>query len=179
MAMNAHAKAFRAYRERNAAREFEELYRQSYPSVYNFVYYRMLDSQTAEDVTADAFLRAARFFDRFDPSRASFTTWVKAIARNCINQHYRKARPTVPIEDVAESAFAENFDEAERVADAELVKSLLATLEETDREMLFLKYYEGMRNVDIARELDMNESTVATRLQRALAKMKSSAARRQ
>ena len=170
-------KAFRLFRAQGFGDNlsFEELYRQSFADVYNYTYYRMLDQQAAEDATSEAFLRAARFFDRFDPQRASFTTWVKAIARNCVNQHYRKHRATVPLEEVSESAFVEDRDESERVIDSELVRKLLGTIEDIDREMLFLKYYEDKRNVDIARELGMNESTVATRLQRALAKMRAAA----
>ena len=39
---------------------------ESYSSVYNYAYYRTLDSTAAEDITAEAFLRAARFFESFD-----------------------------------------------------------------------------------------------------------------
>ena len=37
---------------------------------------------------------------------------------------------------------------------------------------MFLKYYEEKRNVEIAEMLDMNPSTVATRLRRALMAMR-------
>ncbi|MBO4352682.1 MAG: sigma-70 region 4 domain-containing protein, partial [Eggerthellaceae bacterium] len=46
---------------------------------------------------------------------------------------------------------------------------------EEDRELVFLKYYEDKRNVEIAQILDMNPATVATRLRRALLTMRTHA----
>ena len=46
---------------------------------------------------------------------------------------------------------------------------------ERDRELVALKYHEGLGNVEIARQLGMNPSTVSTRLSRALARMRQAA----
>ncbi len=173
MGANGVIRAFRDESARDLASEFEGLYRENYPTVYNSVYYNMLDRDAAEDVTAEAFMRAARYFERFDSSRAGFATWVKAIARNCMADHYGKNKPTSALEDVPEAVFASDEGHASRAADADLVRFLLAAIEEDDRTLVFMKYYEGKRNAEIAQELEMNPSTVATRLQRALAKMRS------
>lgn len=173
------ARAFRggrSVRRQNAdearAAEFERLYRESYPMVYGRVLFRMCDEEAARDVTAEAFLRAARFFKRFDSSKAKFSTWVNAIAQNCIVDYYRKSRNYTPIEAVPESAFVSDEDHAGSVADADLAHRLLGMLDEEDREIVFMKYCEERTNAEIACTLDMNPSTVATRVQRALAKMR-------
>ena len=165
-------KVVRQGRTADRAAEFERLYRECYDQVYNYVSYRMAGSSAAEDVVAEAFLKAARAFDRFDPSRAKFSTWVIAIARNCVVSYWRKERPADRIDDIAEGAFAVEDDHSGLEGDVAEARRLLATLEDTERELVYMKYCQGMRNVEIARELDMNESTVATRLQRALAKMR-------
>lgn len=167
--------AFRAAGAEGLASDFERFYRDSYPSVYNSIYYCMLDRDSAEDVTSEAYVRAARYFDRFDSSRAGFATWVKAIARNCMADHYGKNPSTSALEDVSETVFAIEDDHAERTADAELARFLLSTLDREGRMLVFMKYYEGKRNSEIAEELEMNPSTVATKLQRALAKMRAAA----
>ena len=41
-----------------------------------------------------------------------------------------------------------------------------------ERALVLLKYREDMRNVDIAREMNMNPSTVSTVLARAIGKMR-------
>lgn len=51
-------------------REFERLYLQSYGLVYGYVRARMSDDAMAEDIVAEAYMKAARAFDRFDSSRS-------------------------------------------------------------------------------------------------------------
>ncbi len=157
---------------------FANLYHDNYSHVYNYVYYRLLDRMLAEDIVSEAFLKAARAFSRYDSSRAKFSTWVCAIARNCINDYFRSQHPSAPIDVVSEDAFSAE-DEYPRLDDnAELARKLLATLELEEREIVFMKYFEDKRNKDIADELGMNPSTVATKLQRALAKMRTAAEHR-
>lgn len=168
-------KAFRGSRGNSDAAQFERLYRENYEYVYNYVSFRMAGSQDAEDIVSEAFLKAARSFNAFDPNRARFSTWVVSIARNCLVDYWRKQRSNAPIEEVPDTVIAVEDDYAGLNEDAALARKLLAGLDESDRELVFLKYYKGMKNVDIAQELGMNASTVATRLQRALARMRATA----
>ena len=155
----------------NSEREFERLYRESYSLVFNYIAYRMPGSAAVEDVVADAFMQAARHFSDFDPSRAKFSTWVVSIAKNCVNGYYRKARPTVALENVSEASIAVDGGQDD-VDNGHLVAQLLRALDDEERELVYLKYHLGMRNVEIAEELGMNASTLSTKLSRAMAKMR-------
>ena len=53
MGVNGAIKALHEEAARDLASEFEELYRESYSTVYNSVYFNMLDRDAAEDVTAE------------------------------------------------------------------------------------------------------------------------------
>ena len=161
--------------ERSLEAEFEHLYRENFEKVHAFVLSRMSDVETARDVTSEAFLRAARNFARFDPARAKFSTWVIAIARNCMIDHFRKVRMDSPIEEAPDSVLIAHENIEQNATDADLVRRLMRVVEPDEREILYLKYYAGMRNSEIAQEKNMNASTVATKLQRALAKMRSAA----
>lgn len=160
----------------DSEREFERLYRESYAMVYNYVCYRMPGSPAVEDVVSEAFMLAARNFHRYDPLRSKFSTWVVSIAKNCVNSYYRKARTTVALEDVPESAVSVETDQ-DTADDRAFAEQLLSTLDEDERELVFRKYYLGMRNVEIAEELGINASTISTRLARALSKMRQAAGR--
>ena len=144
--------------------------------MYNYIAYRMADVEATEDVVSEAFLLAARSFHRYDPSRAKFSTWVTSIAVNCVSTYYRKQRPTTDLESVPQAAVSVPGEQGE-VDDREFVRQLLGVLDEEERELVALKYHEGKRNVDIAAELGMNASTVATKLSKALAKMRAYAHR--
>ena len=152
--------------------EFVRLYRENYERVRNYVLYRMAGSSDAEDVVAEAFLKAARAFHRFDSERSSFSTWVISIARNCVADYWRKLRIASPIDDAPESMFAAN-DEYPGLDESKLrVQELLVRLNPDERELVYMKYYAEMKNVEIAEKLGMNASTIASKLQRALQKMR-------
>ena len=153
------------------AQEFTRLYRESYPKVYGYVCRRMGGDPATEDVVAEAYLLAARSFKRFDPARAQFSTWVTRIAINCMVSHYRKEHPVAPLDELSESAVSWT-DELDVVDSQELVARLLEVLDDRDRQLVLMKYRDGMRNVEIAEQLGMNSSAVSTVLARAVAKMR-------
>ena len=167
-------------RDAHAAREreFTRLYNESFATVYGYVRARAASDADAQDIVSEAFLNAARSFDAFDPARASFATWVVSIARNCMVSHYRREREHAVLDDVPESAF-EVAPEQDASLDLMLVKQLLACLDAEERELIALKYHDGMRNADIAQALGMNPSTVSSKLARALDKMRKLAERSQ
>ena len=146
--------------------------------MYNYVRVRMGGADGVEDVVAEAYLKAARSFGKFDPARAKFSTWVVRIASNCMKDHWRRARPSFCIDDVPEGLLSQP-DGTAGIDDRDLVDRLLGVLDETERDLVLMKYLLGCRNVDIAAELGMNASTVATKLANALAKMRSFAERSQ
>ena len=167
-------RAIRSGDEARRVREFEKLYLESYDLVYNYVRVRMADEAATEDVVSEAFLHAARAFSSFDPSRAKFSTWVVKIASNCMRDHWRRARPTTTIDDVPERVVAEEGGQS-RVDDCDMANRLLTVLTNEERILVAMKYRDGYRNVEIAEELGMNPSTVATKLAKALAKMRAKA----
>lgn len=154
--------------------EFERLYRESYELVYNYVRCRMRYSDAVEDIVAEAYLKAARLFGTFDPSRAKFSTWVVRIAVNCLNDHWRRTRSTACIDDVPEERLARP-DSTTEVDDRDLVDRLLGVLDEAERDLVLMKYLLGYHNIDIAEETGMNASTVSTKLACALRKMRTAA----
>ena len=153
------------------AHEFSRLYRESYPMVYGYVRRRMECDAAAEDIVSEAYLLAARSFNRYDPMRAKFSTWVTRIAINCMASHYRRERVHQPLEDIPERLISVE-DEPSLNDEQELVERLLGVLNDNERTVVLMKYRDGKRNVSIADELGMNPSTVSTVLSRALAKMR-------
>ena len=153
-------------------RSFEANYREHYSLVFNYVRRRMPNREATEDVVSDAFLRAARYYSRFDPSRSKFSTWVISIARNCISDYYEKDVLLAPIDEVPEGVYADESDNNSGIDNKELAEKLLSMLDDEERELVFLKFYQEKRNTEIAEELGMNVSTVSTKLSRIMAKLR-------
>lgn len=171
-------RAYRTARDQRESREreFTRLYTECYGFVYNYVRSRMPGDDAAEDVVADAFLQAARHFDEFDSSRAKFSTWVIKIASNVMISHWRRTKPVTTLDEVPQRLVTQPAEQ-DQVADRDLVDNLLSALDDTERQLVVMKYREGYRNIEIAEELGMNPSTVSTKLANALAKMRAVAER--
>jgi RNA polymerase sigma factor (sigma-70 family) len=153
---------------------FEELYRSSRDDVYAYVAALLRDRSAAEDVTAAAFERAYRKRRRFDRRRGSGRAWLFGIARNAALDELRRRRrrradlDPEAAEDLAPSPLAQVEQNARR----EAVRSALAELAPREQELVALRYFAGLSHAEIAEIAGISESNAATRLHRALTKLR-------
>ena len=153
--------------------DWDAIYAEQLPRVYNFFRYRIGDRPEVEDLTSLTFEKAWRARHRYRRDIAGFTTWLLTIARNVATDHYRAARRDVPLEDAAGHATGVTpEDEAARRSDIQRLGALMAALPDRDRELLSLKYGAGMTNRAIARVTGLTESNVGTILHRAVEKFR-------
>lgn len=155
---------------------FEDMYREYFPKIYNFIFYSILMREEAEDLVSDIFFKVARKADTFDSSKASFSTWIHRIAQNTLIDYYRRRRITVPLEDEErEVSLTVDFDSQLEMISSEkrrVIFKELSKLKEKERMIIYYKFFEDYNNRQIAELMDMNESTVGTVLSRSLKKMR-------
>src|SRR5262245_54268842 len=154
------------------ALDWESVYREELPRVYNFFRYRVADRATAEDLTSATFEKVWRARDSYRKDRASVSTWLLAVARNVAIDHYRRAQPEM-VGDV-EAVPAPDTPEAEtlRRAERRRLETLLAGLPARERELLALKYGAEATNRAIAKLTGLSESNVGTILHRTIAALR-------
>ena len=153
---------------------FEEMYRDYFPRIYNYVFYRVLSREDTEDIVSEVFLKAAKNARTYDPEKAGMGTWLYRIAENTLTDHFRRKRFRIlsfgeapePMVDF-ERQLAGISSEKRRMVFREL-----ARLQEKERRIVYYKFFEGYSNREIAAALDMNESTVGTALSRSLKKLR-------
>jgi len=78
---------------------FTDLYHRYADRVYRYAVARLGNAMDAQDVTAQTFLTAFESLDRFQ-QRGSFAAWLFGIARHKVQDHQRRARPLVPLDNV-------------------------------------------------------------------------------
>jgi RNA polymerase sigma-70 factor (ECF subfamily) len=150
--------------------DWDALYAEQLPRIYNFFRFRVGDGAVAEDLTSITFEKAWSARHRYRRDLAAFATWLFTIARNVAVDHYRQQRRHVSLEQAAEVAAETTPEElAERRSDVEHLGRLLAVLPERERELLSLKYGAGLTNRAIARLTGLGESNVGTILHRTIA----------
>jgi RNA polymerase sigma factor (sigma-70 family) len=139
--------------------------------IYGFFAYRLGQRDVAEDLTQATFERALRAWSRFDPRRASETTWLLAIARNLLIDHYRRDRSRLTESIDEEFAPVVAGPDEPRMASPELLAAL-ASLSERDREVIALRFGGDMTGPEIARLLNLSLANVQQILSRSLRKLR-------
>jgi RNA polymerase sigma-70 factor, ECF subfamily len=149
------------------------LYRTYGPELYGFAVNSLGDRQLAEEVVQDVFTRVWRHADSFDPSRATFRTWIYGIARNAIIdlKRRRAVRPSVATapEELDEGPGA---DELERALLTWQVSAALERLTPEHRQVIRLAHFQGLRLREIAELTGLPLGTVKSRVSYALRGMR-------
>lgn len=155
--------------------ELHGVYREHVSAVYAFFAYSV-SHHTAEDLTAATFERVVRNWDRFDPARAGQRTWILAIARNQLMDHFRRQRhragPSLDAHPELAESLAGGDDPADRQISAETAKEWLGRLSRREREVLALRYGADVTTADTARLLDLSEANVLQISSRALRRLR-------
>ena len=160
---------------------FSELVKKYQKPVHALVWRKIGDFHIAEEITQDTFLKAyQRLGTLKKPQR--FTGWLYVIAANNCKMWLRKKHlQTQPLEET-DSAQLEKatysgyvIEEKERTigeAKREVVKQLLATLQESDRTVITLHYFSEMSAAEIGAFLGVSVNTIKSRLRRAQQRLK-------
>jgi RNA polymerase sigma factor (sigma-70 family) len=154
--------------------DFEALYRSSRDDVFAYVAGMLRDRAAAEDVTAAAFERAYRKRGSFDGRRGEPRAWLFGIARNAALDELRRRRRVATL--AAEPDDASAAPVADEAVEGALRRSVLRagieTLAPRDRELVALKFFAGLSNVEIASVLGVSASNAGTLVHRAVQKLR-------
>jgi RNA polymerase sigma factor (sigma-70 family) len=155
--------------------DFGPVYEDHVDRLYAFLAYRVADRATAEDLTQLTFERALRAWAQFDPQRGSELTWLVAIARNVLADHFRRAVNRFPALDADALLDSElpilPGPEAQHAGSPELVAAL-AQLAEREREVIALRFGGDLDAAGIAHVLGMSPANVHQILSRSLRRLR-------
>jgi RNA polymerase sigma-70 factor, ECF subfamily len=161
---------FFAQRQRDDLRDAGALYQRYQPGIYRYLYYRTGNSQTAEDFTADVFLKmvevqAAR---PIDPARIQ--AWLFQVARNLAIDHYRRtaAHPHVELVEELEDRGPDVLSILEYNLTSEALAKALAQLEDTQRDVIVLRFFVALPIAETARVVHKSEDAIKALQRRGL-----------
>lgn len=157
---------------------FEELYLAHFDQIQSYISSLVNDSRATVDICADAYVRAAQSYQFIKSRITDFESWILSIAQTCATEYRPASAPVLSLESLPEDVILCVEDSEASQATADYADSLLDSLSRNERKLVYMRYFEEKRNVQIAHELGMNQSTVASGLQRALIKMRSCAAQK-
>jgi len=146
---------------------FTELCRRHYPAMVAIAHSALGDRHLAEDAAQQAFAKAAEKLPQLK-KKSQFAGWLATICRNVARDIARSTKPLRSTEDVSTMAAEPRADSVN-----ETVKEALGKLSASAREVIFLRYYDGMSYEQISTVLGISEQAINGRLRRAKKKLAS------
>ncbi len=158
---------------------FDQIHKRHANSVLHLLRFLGAEREAAESLTQETFLRLIRARDQFDATR-KFSTWLFSIARNLWRDELRSRRsrtstyqalaeemvPTSVQAEVSPARHAEAKEQYDRLYRA------MDDLEDIHKEVLALRFLQGLGAGDIAEVLDIPAATVHTRLHRGIERLR-------
>jgi RNA polymerase sigma-70 factor, ECF subfamily len=159
--------------------EFEELAFVHLPALHSFAYRLTRNPKDAEDLVQETFLRAYRFFDKFERG-TNMKAWLFRILKNTFINEYRRrrAQPAEVDFDKLEGVYERQLEELsgvrvenpetalDRTLMTEDIEEALGTMPEEYRMVVLLCLVEGFTYQEAADSLEIPVGTVMSRLHR-------------
>ncbi len=131
------------------------------------------DRGHAEDVHQQVYAEVWRRADQFDASRGSLLTWVLTIARSRALDHLRRRTDQPTDTDVLVAIGGGAEDRAyDDVIDRALIGEALSRIPDRERELLRLRFWEGLSQTEIAERTGQPLGTVKSRMLAGLRNLK-------
>lgn len=147
--------------------DIEQIYTEYRDRVMGYIYARLRSRADAEDLCQDVFEKVNMKLDSFDSGKASISTWIYSITRNSVIDFYRRSHPHEEIDEnmAQDGAVDDNLLNDETLEElAEALEKLPAEL----REIVVLRYYDGMPLTEIAKKMNMSYGMIKLRHNSAL-----------
>ncbi len=127
----------------------------------------------AEEIVQESLLTVWRKAGQFNPKTASAVTWLYTIVRNKRIDLARKHKNVQIVSDdlYPEQATDDLENDVERDLNGEIVRTLLTSLPEEQRQIVYMVYFEGKTHSEISSELDLPLGTIKSRLRLAMKKL--------
>jgi RNA polymerase sigma-70 factor (ECF subfamily) len=164
-----------ALAQQGDAQAIGALYDQHHLALFRYLWSRVGERQTAEELTGDVFMRMLAALPRYRPTVVPFRAWLFRIAHNLLVDHYRKTggRVSAPL-DAAEGLSGEGDPASlvEQKLTFERVHQALETVDEPQRSAIALRFLSGLSLEETATVLDKSESAVKALQHRGLAALR-------
>ena len=149
---------------------FGELYERHVRRVYRYLLYMAKDVDVAEELTAETFLQALAAIHRYQRRGVPFSAWLLRIAHNLqLNLNGRRGQRNVPLvhEDQEGVVGSPELFLQDR-ASAERLMQVVQTLNDDQRQVIILRFIEGLDCADTARVLGKSVGAIRVTQYRAL-----------
>jgi RNA polymerase sigma-70 factor, ECF subfamily len=160
-------------RAKRDSREFGLLYERYMDRIYRYIYRRVGDHESAEDLTAQTFQQALAALPSYEWRGVPFSAWLYRIAGNLVIRHRRVNAREVCMEHVERivderHAFDDPLDAVLQQANNDQLYRALQRLSSDQRRALALKYSHGLKNHEVGAMMNRSEGGIKQLVHRAM-----------
>ncbi len=145
---------------------FDALYRKYFQTIFNYFWYRVShDTDVAEDLTQDTFVRAFQALSRYQDTGHTYVAYLLRIAHNVLVNHYRSQRSiSTDMLDMMPDTIIPDVEERDRLVRLWWAIQDLLPME---RDIIYLHYRRGYKLREIADITGKTENAIKLQLSRA------------
>lgn len=153
---------------------FTQIYEDSYSRILSYIYYRVSDRETAEDLAADVFVRMVRKIDTYEDTGRPIIAWLYTIAGNLVLDYHRRDSKYqwLPIEDREIVSTHDPTALADLNLTSERLAKAIQELTDEQSNVIVLKFVQGLSNAEIADIMGKQEGSIKSLQHRALQSLK-------
>lgn len=151
--------------------DIEKVYLEYQSRVTAYISSRISNKEEAEDLQSEVFLKVCKNADRFDEEKASISTWIYTITRNTLTDYFRVHKTDAELPEDLEWE-VDPYDDLYREETLGELAEALQSLDEEERDLIVLHYYDNMTLLDVSKALDISYGKTKLLHQQALQKMR-------
>lgn len=151
----------------------DELYKQYYSKLLAFINSKVHNKEDAKDILSEVFIKIYKKIDDLD-NNEKLTSWIYAITRNTIIDFYRKSNKTLPYQEYNEEHITDDTKESSSVHDelSNCLKPMINSLLTKYKEVLLLSEIKGLKQSEIAQQLNLTPANTKSLIYRGKKKIK-------
>jgi RNA polymerase sigma-70 factor (ECF subfamily) len=145
------------------------LFERYHDDIFRYLFYKVGDMHTAEDLTSEVFLRLIRSLAQRRPEDIQPQAWLYKIARNLAIDHYRK-RQSMQSVTLEENVSSDEVidDRIEKGLDSRALYKAVNTLPFEQREVIIMRFINNLPIAEAARAMGRSEDAIKGLQRRAL-----------
>lgn len=146
--------------------------------LFNFIYYKILDSDLANDFFQETFIKIiTKLRKKKYNEEGKFILWAKRIAHNLIMDHFRyQTRNRIISECDQEHSIFNSIEETDKNIEERMIASqinhdlfkMINHLPENQKEVIKLRFFDGLSFKEIAEQTNSTTNTTLGRVRYAL-----------
>jgi len=154
-------------------KQFTEAFESLSDALFRHSFFRVSNREVALDLVQETFMKTWNHIS-IGNEIENIKAFLYRVVNNLIIDYYRKSKSS-SLDNLLDGGFDPQGDGADSIvasSEISLIKKGLSFLPEKDREVIVMRYVDGLSLQEISRTLEESENAISVRLHRALKKAK-------